>query len=425
MNSAILTIGDEILIGQVSNTNADYLCRKLFSLGIPVERVLSIPDNEEEIIREFNSAYNKYDVVIVTGGLGPTHDDITKTCIVNFFGTRLVLDRRILSDVRSVFRRRKIKMSASNMGQAMVPEAAIPLRNDRGTAPGLMVVKNGKVFCALPGVPYEMKRICERYLFPFLERKYRSSKGRKVIIQKTLHTIGISESLLFDTIGDVTRIIGNKNRTHVSLAFLPSNYETRLRLIVEGGSKEDAEAEMRNSIKKLRSKAGRYIYSYDESFIQEVIGKLLKKRGLTLAVSESCTGGLVTSKITDVPGSSAYFLDGVVCYSNEAKMKLLGVRKSTLKKYGAVSEQTAVEMAEGIRRVSKADIGLSTTGIAGPSGATANKPVGLIWIGYSDSRASFAKKFIFTKDRLRNKEVMSKMALEILRRKLLGIDAEA
>jgi nicotinamide-nucleotide amidase len=288
-----------------------------------------------------------------------------------------------------------------------------------------MVVKNGKVFCALPGVPYEMKRICERYLFPFLERKYRSSKGRKVIIQKTLHTIGISESLLFDTIGDVTRIIGNKNRTHVSLAFLPSNYETRLRLIVEGGSKEDAEAEMRNSIKKLRSKAGRYIYSYDESFIQEVIGKLLKKRGLTLAVSESCTGGLVASKITDVPGSSAYFLDGVVCYSNEAKMKLLGVRKSTLKKYGAVSEQTAVEMAEGIRRVSKADIGLSTTGIAGPSGATANKPVGLIWIGYSDSRASFAKKFIFTKDRLRNKEVMSKMALEILRRKLLGIDAEA
>jgi nicotinamide-nucleotide amidase len=270
-----------------------------------------------------------------------------------------------------------------------------------------------------------MKRICERYLFPFLERKYRSSKGRKVIIQKTLHTIGISESLLFDTIGDVTRIIGNKNRTHVSLAFLPSNYETRLRLIVEGGSKEDAEAEMRNSIKKLRSKAGRYIYSYDESFIQEVIGKLLKKRGLTLAVSESCTGGLVTSKITDVPGSSAYFLDGVVCYSNEAKMKLLGVRKSTLKKYGAVSEQTTVEMAEGIRRVSKADIGLSTTGIAGPSGATANKPVGLIWIGYSDSRASFAKKFIFTKDRLRNKEVMSKMALEILRRKLLGIDAEA
>jgi nicotinamide-nucleotide amidase len=424
MKSCVITIGDEILIGQVSNTNADYLCRKLFSLGMPAGRVVSVPDEEDEILKEFGLAYNKFNVIIVTGGLGPTHDDITKTCIVNFFNTRLVLDRNVLGDVEGIFKRRKMRMSASNMGQAMVPEIAVPLRNDRGTAPGLMIVKNNKVFCAMPGVPFEMKRICETYLFPFLDKKYRRSPGRKMLIQKTLHTIGISESLLYDTIGDVNKIIGRQNRSHVSLAFLPSNFETRLRLIVEAPLKADAEEEMKTAVKKLKARAGRYIYSYDESTIQETIGKLLKKQDLTLAVAESCTGGQVASKITDVPGSSDYFLNGLVTYSNEAKMNLLGVKKSTLKNYGAVSEQTAVEMARGVRVRSEADVGLSTTGIAGPSGATKEKPVGLIWIGYSDRKVSFAKEFIFTKDRLRNKEVMSKMTLEILRRKLLGMDIQ-
>jgi nicotinamide-nucleotide amidase len=424
MNSIVLTIGDEILIGQVANTNADYLCKNLFSLGIPVERVVSIPDDEDEILKEFDSAYNKYEVIIVTGGLGPTHDDITKSCIVRFFNTRLVLDRNVLSDVRKLFRRRRVKMTVSNMSQAMVPEAAIPLRNDRGTAPGLMVARGNKVFCALPGVPHEMKRLCERYLFPFIDKRYSRFRGRKVLLQKTLHTIGISESKLYDTVGDVKYIIGSRKKARVSLAFLPSNFETRLRLTVESGTRAGAEAELKTAVKKLKQRAGRYIYSYDGSSIQETAGKLLKRSGLTLAIAESCTGGLAASKVTDVPGSSEYFLDGLVSYSNSSKEKVLGVKKNTIRKYGAVSRQTAEEMAEGIRNLSGADIGLSTTGIAGPSGGTKNKPVGLVWIGYSDKLGSFAVDFIFTKDRLRNKEIMSKMALEILRRKLLGMDVK-
>jgi nicotinamide-nucleotide amidase len=423
MNAAVISIGDELLIGQVINSNASYLSAKLLEIGIPVEKVLTLPDNKRSILGGFKSVFPKYDVTIVTGGLGPTHDDITKECIAEFFKSKFVTDEKVLRHIKSIFKRRRMEMPETNIEQAKIPDVSTALPNT-GTAPGILIDKNERVFCALPGVPPELKYITERYLLPYLVNKYKNRKDRRVVIHKTLHTIGISESLLYEKAGNINEIEAKKKNSGVKLAFLPSNYETRLRVLVWADSTKTARAELNSAVGKLKSRVGKYIYSYDESPLPEVIGNLLRKKKLTLSIAESCTGGLIASKITDIAGSSEYFREGLVTYSNNAKVRLLGVKKSTLKKYGAVSKQTAVEMAEGVRIRSGADIGISTTGIAGPAGGSKNKPVGLVWIGYADKNISFAKDFYFTKDRLRNKEVMSKMALEILRRKLLRISID-
>jgi nicotinamide-nucleotide amidase len=315
-------------------------------------------------------------------------------------------------------------MPEINMEQAMVPETAIILHNHFGTAPGLLIEKNKKVFCAMPGVPFEMKHMTEEQLLPYLSKRFKNKKDKKIILQKTLHTIGISESLLFEKTGDIDEITKSNKNSLIKLAFLPSNYETRIRINVEAKNKQNAEYDMKEAVNRLKKKVGRYIYSYNDEPIEKTVGLLLIRRGLTLSSAESCTGGLVASKITDVAGSSDYFTEGAVTYSNESKIKITQVKKATLKRYGAVSKQTAIEMANGIRKLSGSDIGISTTGIAGPKGATKNKPIGLVWIGYSDKDSTFAKHFIFTKDRLRNKEIMSKMALEIIRRKLLRINID-
>lgn len=309
-------------------------------------------------------------------------------------------------------------MADSNIGQAMLPRIAKPLTNKAGTAPGILIDKDKKIFCAMPGVPLEMKYICEHGLFPYIKKKYKNSKNRTVLLQKTIHTIGISESLLAHRIGDINNIIKKDKYSEVKLAFLPSNFEVRLRITVEAPDMNTAKGLIRITLKKLKDKAGKYIYSYDESSIEKAVGDILTEKRLKLAVAESCTGGLIASKITDVSGSSNYFLEGMVCYSNIAKEQLLGVKRKTLKANGAVSEKVAIEMADGARKRSGSDVAVSTTGIAGPTGARRNKPVGLVWIGYSDSEKSFARKFVFVKERLRNKEMMSKTALNLIRQQL-------
>lgn len=419
MRAVVITIGDEILLGQVLNSNAAYLSTGLYSLGIPVERMVTTPDNEKEILKEFRSSFRNYDVIIVTGGLGPTHDDITKKCISKFFNSELVLDKAVFRHIKELFKRRKIRMPAINIEQAKIPAISKALPNKVGTAPGILIEKNKKIFCALPGVPAEMKYISNNSLFPYLKKK---AAGKSQIIKyKTLHTIGIAESTLFQKIGDISKIETKRRGIEIKLAFLPADFEVRIRVTVFAHNEKLANRGLESAIKKLKAKAGKYIYSYDESPIEKVVGDILLKKRLTLSIAESCTGGLIASKITDIPGSSEYFLESIIAYYDEAKIKLLGVKQNTLKKYGAVSKQTAVEMAEGARKSSSTDIGLSTTGIAGPTGGTKQKPVGLEWVGYSDKKNSFAKDLYFTKDRLRNKEMMSKMALELLRRKLLGI----
>lgn len=420
MRSIIISIGDEVLIGQVVNTNASWLGRELLSIGIPAERIITVPDNEKEILKEFKNAFKNYNVVVVTGGLGPTHDDITVKAVAKFFKSKYVLNEKVLRHVKSIFARRNIAMPAVNIGQALVPEIATVLENKTGTAPGLLIDKNGKVFCVMPGVPYEMKYISETGLLPYLTKKYKK-KITRVIKQKTLHTIGIGESLLAERIGDINKIVHKGKDFEVKLAFLPANYEVRLRITVIAKDPRAADKLIKDAEKLITTKAGKYIYSTSEGSIEKTVGKLLKKKKLTIAAAESCTGGLITSKLTDISGSSDYVMDAIIAYSNEAKRRLLGVKAETIKKYGAVSKQAAIEMARGIRKRSKTDIGISVTGIAGPTGARPGKPIGLVWIGYSDKKITFARDFIFTKDRLRNKDIMAKMALEIVRKTLTGI----
>jgi nicotinamide-nucleotide amidase len=294
------------------------------------------------------------------------------------------------------------------------------LHNNLGTAPGILIDKGGRVFCAMPGIPYEMKYITTHGLIPYIKKKYKG-KRKNVLLQKTLHTIGIPESVLASRLGDINNLVHSGKNYSVKLAFLPSFFEVRLRITVQAATEKKGNDLLKTSLKIIKEKAGSFIYSYAENPIQREVGKILTKKKLTLAIAESCTGGLISSKITDIAGSSKYFLDGVISYSNDSKIKFLGVKPSTIKANGAVSEKTAVEMAEDIRKKSGADVAISTTGIAGPSGATPGKPVGLIWIGYADKKKSFAKKFIFTKERFRNKEIMSKVALEVLRRELLEL----
>ena len=381
--------------------------------------MVTVADEESDIINEFKISNKSCDLIIVTGGLGPTHDDITKTCIAKFFHSKFILHQPSLDRIKRIFQRRRMAMPDINIEQAMIPDIAKVVVNPIGTAPGIHIEKNGIVMFALPGVPYEMKRMTEDSIIPYLRKT--SVKGKRVIKHKTLHTIGISESLLYETVGDIKAITGNHNKANVKLAFLPSNYETRMRITVEAKNESDAAKAIQEAEKKLQNKAGKYIYSKDGSSIAETIGKLLKKKKKTIAIAESCTGGLIASKITDVAGSSDYFLESVTAYANKSKIKILGVKPDIIKKSGAVSRQTAMEMAEGIRKISGADIGISTTGIAGPAGGSKSKPVGLVWIGYSDRKKSYAKEFIFAKERLRNKEIMSKMALEIVRRELIHI----
>jgi len=417
MNSIIISIGDEVLIGQVVNTNAAWLGKELLALGIPAKRIVTVPDDEKEILREFRHAVKEADVIVVTGGLGPTHDDITVKTVAKFFKSKYVLNEKVLKHVKSIFARRNITMPAANIGQALVPDVAQVLENKTGTAPGLLIDKGGKVFCVMPGVPYEMKYISQSGLFPYLSKKFKK-KITKVIKHKTLHTIGIGESVLAEKIGDINKIVRKGKDYEVKLAFLPSNYEVRLRITAIAKTQIKAAKLIGETEKLITKKAGKYIYSTIEGNIESTVGGLLKKKKFTIAAAESCTGGLLTSKLTDLSGSSAYVMDSIVAYSNEAKRRLLGVKAKTLKAYGAVSQKVAEEMAMGIRKRSKTDIGISVTGIAGPTGARPGKPIGYVWIGYSDSKSTFAQDFIFTKDRLRNKDIMAKMALEIVRQKL-------
>lgn len=419
MKAAIISIGDELIIGQVINTNASFLSKAFFSAGISVEKIVTVPDDEKLILKEFRDSYSSADVIAVTGGLGPTHDDITTHCIAKFFKSKLVLDKNLLNKIKARFKKRKIKLAESSYRQALVPAIAEILPNKAGTAPGILVKKNKKIFFAMPGVPSEMIHLTEKQLIPIIKKQF---SGGKTLKEKTLHTIGISESLLSQKIGNLNDILKDSRDTKVKLAFLPANFEVRLRITVEAKTPALAEKEIRSAVTILKNRIGSYIYSYDEKSIEQVTGAILAERKLKIAAAESCTGGLVSSKITNVPGSSEYFMDGIVAYTNEAKIEFLGVKKKTIDTYGAVSKETAIEMAEGARRKLGADIGVSTTGIAGPGGASKAKPVGLVWIGYSDKKISLAKEFIFTNDRLRNKEVMSKMALEIVRRRLLKIE---
>jgi len=410
---SIISIGDELLIGQTINTNAAYIGEKLTAIGYEVIRNFTVGDNREDILKTFSDAEAISDFIFITGGLGPTHDDITRSCILEYFQTDLVFDEQTFERIKKLFEKRNIPMPEINREQAMVPRIAKIIPNDYGTAPGYDITKNGKRFFVMPGVPYEMRGMMENTILPDL-KNYIQSKNI-FYSQKILYTTGIPESALYTKLEDIRPLFDE-----VKVAFLPSQFGVKIRLSMRSNDEKFNLKKIKFLEEKIRERVGDYIYTDEDLPIEEVIGKILTERKLKLAVAESCTGGLICHRITNIPGSSNYFERGVVSYSNESKIEILGVNPETIKNFGAVSEQTAIEMARGVRKISKADIGISTTGIMGPTGATETKPIGLVFVGYSDSEREFAKQFNFADNRVRNKDRSSQAALEILWRALTG-----
>ncbi len=411
----LISIGDEILIGQIINTNSAFIGEKMFSAGIPVEKAVVIGDEEIFLLDEFEDSFRNYDVTIITGGLGPTHDDITKPALTKFFKDELVTDVKVLEHVRKFFAARKIEMPLVNEGQALVPKNSEVIWNKNGTAPGIWIEKGSKVFIALPGVPYEMKPMIEEIVLPKLMGKFLSAGG-KVLMQKTLLTTGIGESSLFEMFGDVNKLIGSNK-----LAFLPSATGVRLRMNVTGSDEASASSKLESMENRIREIAGDYIFGENDDTLEAVIGRLLWKEGKTLSLAESCTGGKISSRIVSVAGSSDYYLGGVCTYSNAEKVRLLNVNEEDLRNFGAVSGEVALQMADGIRLATGSAYALSTTGIAGPAGATKDKPVGLVWIGFSSAKKSYSVEYHFGNRRDINIERASQRALEILRRELMNI----
>lgn len=416
MTAAIITIGDELLIGQVINTNQAFIAERLQSVGITIQRMLTVGDYEQEILDSFEEGFSAHDVIVVTGGLGPTHDDVTRAAVCKFFNTDLVVNEQALQRITDLFRRRGIPLIKLNEDQALVPRDCTVIQNSQGTAPGYLFERKGKYCIVMPGVPFEMKAMMEEFVIPFFAQ--RGTGG--VIRHRTLKTTGIGESILANRIGDVAPLLAPY--PGVTLAFLPSPTGVRLRITAQGTNPGDVAQTIRQVEDALRAKAEKFIYGVDDEELEEVVGKLLLEHGLTIAIAESCTGGLIADRFTNVPGSSGYFERGVVAYSNASKVAMLQVPPSLLDMHGAVSKEVAEAMAGGIRTVSKTSIGLSTTGIAGPTGGTGEKPVGLVWIGYSDAQGTLAMKFHFGEDRRRVKERAAQAALELVRRKLLKID---
>lgn len=413
MKAHIITIGDEILIGQIINSNAAWIGERLTNIQVDVYSTSVVGDDQRQIMQEFKRALDANDVVIVTGGLGPTHDDVTRKCIVDFFKTQLIVDEEVLQDIRKFFEIRGRTLTKTNEDQALIPQNCTPIRNPRGTAPGMWIEKDDKIFVAMPGVPIEMKGMMESFVIPRLEAK---TEKTKVIIRKNLLTTGIPESMLFDRLGNLEELLeGNK------MAFLPNQFGVRMRITVEGENEESAQNKLDEIEQKIRALVGRYIYGKETDLLEEVVARLLTDRGLKLAVAESCTGGLISNRITNLSGSSKYFERGVITYSNAAKVELLHVDEDTIQKNGAVSIEVVRQMAEGVKAISGCDIGIGVTGILGPTGATETKSIGLVYIGLCDDKICTAKEYRFGDDRLLNKDRASQAALELLRRHLLGI----
>lgn len=413
MKAHIITIGDEILIGQVINSNAAWIGEKLSNIQIDVNSTSVVGDDVKQILQEFQRAFDANDLIIVTGGLGPTHDDVTRKCVVDFFKTELILDENVLSDIKKFFEIRGRELTKTNEEQALVPKIATVIRNPRGTAPGYWIEKENKIFVVMPGVPFEMKGMMEAFVLPRLEDKI---ENKKIIVRKNLLTTGIPESMLYDKLGNIDELMeGNK------LAFLPNQFGVRMRLTVSGETEEIAKNKLDEIEQKIRLLVGHYIYGKEDELLEEVIAKIMIDRGLKLAIAESCTGGLISSRITNVPGSSQFFERGVITYSNASKVELLHVQEDVIQKYGAVSLEVCRQMAEGVKAISGIDIGIAVTGILGPTGATPTKPIGLVYIGLCDDKLCTAKEFHFGDNRLMNKDRASQAALEMLRRHLLGI----
>jgi len=412
MKAEIITIGDEILIGQIVDTNSAWIGEQFNLSGIEIYQITSVHDNHEHIVEAIRNAEKNVDLVVITGGLGPTKDDITKHTLCEYFDTKLVLHQPTLDAIIKRFYKRGIDMNKLNRDQAMLPENCTILTNKLGTAPGMWFEKNDTIFVSMPGVPFEMKYLVEFELLP----KLLATGKTKAIFHKTVLTQGVPESMLADKLETWEDALP----AHIKLAYLPNPMLVRLRLSAMGDDVEKLKVEVEQEVKKLQQIIPESIFGYDTETLSEVIGRMLIEKGKTLAVAESCTGGYISHLITSVSGSSEYYNGSVTSYSNEIKEKVLGVQKESLEQFGAVSEQVATEMVEGAKRLMNTDYAIATTGIAGPTGGTEDKPVGTVWIAVSGPNKTLVKKYTFVGDhRERNIVRSSQTALQILRRMVL------
>ena len=405
MNAGIIIIGDEILIGQVVDINSSWISREMNKIGFRTETVITVGDDGKSISDAIDRCLEVADVVFMTGGLGPTKDDITKKVICEKFGTELVLNEAVLANVAEMLGRRGIALTENNRGQALVPATATVINNAVGTAPGIMMERNGKLLFSMPGVPFEMRYLMEHEIIPLIKKHY----NLKPVFHKTLLLTGIAESILAEKISDWEDSLAK----NVRLAYLPAYSSIRLRLSVYEPD-DTTESYIDSKVEELKRIVPENIIAYEDIKLEELVGKLLKDRHCTVATAESCTGGKVASLITSVSGSSEYYKGSVVSYCNEVKADVLGVSRADLEKYGAVSSTVAEQMASGVRRLLKTDYAVATTGIAGPTGGSDEKPVGTVWIAVATPTKVVSRKYVFGKDRSINIERFAASALSML-----------
>lgn len=409
MKAEIVSIGDELLIGQTINTNASFIGQKLTEIGIEVKRITTISDHEEDIISAITSAEKRADVIIATGGLGPTHDDVTKKAFVRYFKSKLILNKTILKKIQKSFKERGIVMSPINEEQALVPDDASIVENKMGTAPGLRFQKNNRDFFVLPGVPSEMKTMVEDTIIPLLKKK-----STLFIKRRMIKTTGVAESTLFEKMGNISEL-----EKIVKIAFLPKSTGVEIRLTATNPDEMQCSENLAQAESIIRQRINEHIWGFDDQNLEDVVAQLLFEQHKTIAIAESCTGGMITDRLTNVSGSSTYLKQAIIAYSIESKVNTLGMKKQFIDQLGEVSAEVAIEMAKKVREMSNTDFGLATTGLLGPNGGISKTPVGLIYVAVSDAAETIFHRLIFKRDRIFNKQRATQMALDLLRRQLL------
>lgn len=428
ISAQVICIGNEIMLGHIANTNAQFISNKLASIGIKTSKHLDIPDNPEVIISSIKKSLSESEIVILSGGLGPTVDDITLECIAKSLDKKLTFNKNIAGQIKRHFKRRHIKMPFNNLRQAMIPEGAIPINNHLGTAPGLIIPLSSSraglpvlrsfsegvnlpycsVLIAFPGVPFELYPMFENTALPYLKKYF---KINQIIKSRIIKITGLAESKVNEIIEDILKISSN-----VQMGIYPHPEEIHVKITVTEKNEKSAALIINKIEKQIKFRLKDYIFGYDNDKLEEIVGKMLLKSKKTLVIAESCTGGLLASRITDIPGSSDYFKLGLITYGNEPKNKLLNIPIETIKKYGAVSKQVATLMAKNVRAIASADYGIGISGIAGPAGATKNKPVGLVYIALSTKNKTFCEEFRFIGTRNLIKYKSTQAALNLLRK---------
>lgn len=406
-NSIIITIGDELLIGQTIDTNSAWIAQQLNKIGINIKRRIAVADEAMAISEALDESIPFADIIFLTGGLGPTADDITKPLLCDYFGGKLVMNETVLQHVQQIFAKRNRPFLDRNSKQAEVPDNCQVLFNRMGTAPGMWFEKGNCIIISLPGVPFEMQTIVSEEVLPRLKERFKGN----YIYHKTLMTIGVGESFIAEKIEDIE----NALPANIHLAYLPTPGFVKLRLTSEGTDKAKVENEVDIRAELIMQRLGNIVAATEDIPLEEIVARAAKEHRITIGLAESCTGGYVANKLTDLAGSSSFFKGSIVCYANEVKENLLKVPKSILETVGAVSQETVIQMAEQARKVLNVDVALSISGILGPGGATAEKPVGLVWMAIASASRTESKQFNFFYDRARNKEMAANAALNMIR----------